>query len=194
MKVLTIRQQCNRITKWYNAATKAQVIEGMQWYNEAHTLAVELAAKHGVSTLQAAQVISILSPKKKWDMNKREATALFAEYFEGVTPEHGYFATKNTIAECLKIMSGQWVLVMSRIKTYSFADNIAYLNDSKEVTIDRHALRVAYDDTSAKIYKVSKTQYLAARQAYRMVAEKLGIKPYQLQAITWVTYKQAVNR
>jgi hypothetical protein len=53
---------------------------------------------------------------------------------------------------------------------------------------------VAYDDTSAAIDKVSKGQYLEARQAYRMVAASLGIKAYQLQAITWVTYKAIVNR
>ena len=193
MKHLTVRQQCNRILKWYHLATKQQVIEGLTWYNKAHELAVELANKYDVSVLQAAQVISVLSPQKHWEQNKLEASAIFNEHFNGIIPSFGYFATARTIDECNRIMQGEWMLAMSRLKTYSFADNIAYL-DSKEVTIDRHALRVAYDDTSAAIDKVSKTQYLAARQAYRMVAASLGIEAYQLQAITWVTYKQFVNR
>lgn len=193
MNKLTVRQQCNRIVKWYHLATKQQVIEGLSWYNEAHALAVELSSEHGVSVLQAAQIISVLSPQKKWEQNKREARAIFNEHFNGIIPAFGYFAAARTIDECHRIMQGEWLLSMSRLKTYSFADNIAYL-DSTEVTIDRHALRVAYDDTSTAIDKVSKTQYLEARQAYRMVAASLGIKAYQLQAITWVTYKQFVNR
>jgi hypothetical protein len=193
MNKLTVRQQCNRILKWYHVATKQQVIEGIGWYSEAHSLAVQLSSEYHVSVLQAAQIISVLSPQKKWEQNKREAVALFNEHFNGIIPAFGYFASARTIDECHRIMSGEWMIAMSRLKTYSFADNIAYL-DSTEVTIDRHALRVAYDDTSAAIDKVTKVQYLAARQAYRMVAASLGIKAYQLQAITWVTYKFTVNR
>lgn len=193
MNKLTVRQQCNRIMKWYLIATKQQVVEGISWYSEAHSLAVQLSSQYGVSVLQAAQIISVLSPQKKWEQNKLEAVAIFNEHFNGITPSFGYFATARTIDECHRIMQGEWMIGSARLKTYSFADNIAYL-DSTEVTIDRHALRVAYDDTTAAIDKVSKTQYLEARQAYRMVAASLGIKAYQLQAITWVTYKFIVNR
>ncbi len=193
MDKLTVRQQCNRILKWYNRATKQQVIDGLAWYTEAHVLAVELASTYGVSVLQAAQIIAVLSPQKKWETNKREAIAMFNEFFNGIVPSFSYFATTRTLTECHSILSGEWAIYPSRIKTYSFADNIAYL-DSTEVTIDRHALRVAYDDTSAAIDKVGIVQYREARQAYRMVAASLGIKAYQLQAITWVTYKQFVNR
>ena len=91
-------------------------------------------------------------------------------------------------------MRGDWLIPSKRTKTYSFADNIAYLDNSAEITIDRHALRVCYDDTSAKIDKVGTNAYKYARQAYQQVADSLGIKGYQLQAITWVTYKQFVNR
>tara|TARA_R110000744_G_scaffold43892_2_gene98125 strand:- start:2820 stop:3401 length:582 start_codon:yes stop_codon:yes gene_type:complete len=192
--ILSVRQQANRIRKWYNLATPSQVLDGMQWYNDAHALAVELSARYGVTVLQAAQVISVLSPQKKWDANKREAVAMFNEHFTGETPQQGYFATRATVIECHAIIAGDFLLPIKRIKTYSFADNIAYPSTSTEVTIDRHALRVAYDDTSAKIDKVGINAYKYARQAYRQVADSLGIKAYQLQAIVWVTYKSKVNR
>lgn len=193
MNKLTVRQQANRILKWYCRASIEQVNEGMKWYNRAQVLAVELADTYGVSTLQAATVISLLSPQKKWDTNKQESRALFNEWFNGVKPRHGYFATKRTLDECKLAIRGYFTLGNHRIKTYSFADNIAY-TDSEEVTIDRHALRVAYDDTTTAIDKVSRLQYLAAREAYRKVALTLGIRAYQLQAIVWVTYKAYVNR
>lgn len=194
MAVLSVRQQANRIRKWYDMASKEQVIMGLHWYSDAHDLALELSLKYGVTVLQAAQVIANLSPQKKWNMNKREAVAIFNQHFNGVAYEYGYYASKRVINECHLIMSGEWLIPIKRIKTYSFADNIAYLDHSKEITIDRHALRVAYDDTSTNINKVGINAYRYARQAYQIVADSLGIKGYQLQAITWVTYKQFVNR
>ena len=157
MKKLTIRQQCNRIAKWHALATSQQVIDGMQWYNAAHTLAAQLSTQYDVSILQAAQVISILSPQKKWEQNKREAVAMFNQQFNGIAPGFNYFASKQVIQECKAILAGTFLIPAGRVKTYSFADNIAYPATSTEVTIDRHALRVAYDDTSAKIDKVGIT-------------------------------------
>ena len=194
MAVLSVRQQANRIRKWYNKATPAQTIDGMRWYNEAHSLAAELAARHGVSIIQAAQVISVLSPKKKWESNRREAVAIFCEHFTGEKPALGYFATKATIAECHSIIAGEFLIPIKRVKTYSFADNIAYPNTSREITIDRHALRVAYDDITPAIDKVGINAYKYARQAYQQVADSLGIKGYQLQAVCWIVYKNEVNR
>jgi len=194
MSVLSVRQQANRILKWYHLATKEQVIQGLHWYNDAHALAVDLAHEYDVSVLQAAQVIANLSPQKQWETNKLEASAIFNQHFNGMAPSFGYFASQRVIAECHCIMAGTWLIPSSRIKTYSFADNIAYLSNSPEVTIDRHALRVAYDDTSTKIDKVGINAYKYARQAYRRAAVSIGIEAFQLQAITWVTYKQFVNR
>ena len=193
MKNLTIRQQANRIRKWYDLATPYQIADGLTWYCDANILANTLSARYGVTTWQAAQVIAVLSPQKKWDANKREALALFNQHFNGVTPALGYFATARTISECHDIMSGVWALPPKRIKTYSFADNIAY-PDSKEVTIDRHALRVAYDDLTPTINVVGIRQYREAREAYRIVADSLGLKASQVQAVVWVTYKSKVNR
>lgn len=194
MSKLSVKQQANRVLKWYRAATKQQVIEGMHWYNDAHVLASTLAAKYGISVLQVAQVISVLSPQKKWEQNKKETVALIHWHFTGDAPQFGLFATASTIAECHDILRGDFLIPARRTKTYSFADNIAYLGNSTEITIDRHALRVCYDDVTTKIDKVGVNDYKFARQAYQQVADSLGIKAYQLQAITWVTYKQFVNR
>ena len=193
MKKLTIRQQANRIRKWYDIATASDIADGLAWYSEAHTLAVKLASQYGVAVIQAAQVISVLSPQKKWGKNKQEAIAIFNQHFNGIAPSLGYFATRKTIAECHDIIAGRFAIPRARLKTFSFADNIARA-DSDEITIDSHALRVAYDDTSPDIKKVTPLQYQHARAAYQQVADSLGLKGYQLQAIVWVCYKRIVNR
>jgi len=192
-KKLTNRQQVNRINKWLNLATKQDIAQGLSWYSDAQKLCVELATKYDVSLSQVAQVTSVLSPQKKWDTNKLEVKALFLQIFEGIKPSFSYFATKKQLEECKQIILGNFSIHAKRIKTFSFADNIANV-DSVEVTVDRHALRVAYDDKTAKLDKVSLTQYKAAREAYNTVAIQHGLKPYQVQAITWCAYKRVVNR
>ena len=193
MKALTIRQQVNRVNKWMDESTSKDIEQGLNWYNEARMLCNQLATKYSVTVVQVAQVISVLSPQKQWHTNKLETIAMFEEVLEGIKPNFGYFATKSTIEECKLIIMGKFLIPSKRIKTYSFADNIAN-SGSEEVTIDRHALRVAYDDKSAKIDKVSPKQYREAREAYRRVALGHGLNAYQVQAITWVTYKRIVNR
>tara|TARA_R100001594_G_scaffold1048_3_gene4375 strand:+ start:676 stop:1257 length:582 start_codon:yes stop_codon:yes gene_type:complete len=193
MKALTIKQQVNRINKWLDMATKSDIAQGLSWYSDAQKLASELSIQYGVTLTQVAQVISVLSPQKKWGTNKTETIALFNEVFNGVKPSFSYFATKKQIEECKQIILGEFSIPANRIKTFSFADNIANL-DSKEITVDRHALRVAYNDKSAKIGKVSLKQYREAREAYRCVAEQHNLKGYEVQAITWVVYKRIVNR
>lgn len=193
MKKLTVRQQVNRIEKYLSAATPSEFKKGLAWYSDARALCVELSHRYHVTLQQVAQVISVLSPQKKWETNKLEVRALFAEHFDGVTATVNYFATKKQLKECRDIIKGTFAIPSKRIKTFSFADNIAS-KGSVEVTIDRHALRVAYDDKSAKIDKVSPVQYREAREAYNIVADRHGLKGYEVQAITWVVYKRIVNR
>ena len=193
MKKLTIRQQCNRIEKYMKQVTSYEYKQGLNWYNDARLLCEKLSTRYDVTVYQVAQVISVLSPQKKWDTNKLEVEALFLEVFEGIKPSFGFFATKKQLIECKEIINGKFTIPPKRIKTWSFADNIAY-SESEQVTIDRHALRVVYDDKTAKIDKVTLTQYKEAREAYRKIAIKYGLKAYQVQAITWCAYKRIVNR
>jgi len=193
MKKLTVRQQVNRINKYMDKATMSEVKQGLQWYHHARLLCIELAGLYPVTLSQVAQVISVLSPQKKWETNKLEVVALFNEVYNDIKPDFGLFATRKQIEECKQIIKGEFSIPHKRTKTYSFADNIAD-NDSIEVTIDRHALRVAYDSADASIDKVSPVQYREAREAYRIVADSKGLKAYEVQAITWVVYKRIVNR
>lgn len=193
MKALTIRQQVNRIKKYMDLATSAEIEQGIEWYHQARVLCVELSKQYNVSLSQVAQVISVLSPQKKWETNKAEVIALFNEVYNDIKPSFNYFATKQQLKECKAIILGEFAIPYKRTKTYSFADNIADKH-SIEVTVDRHALRVAYDDKSAKIDKVSPKQYREARGAYRIVADSYGMEAYKIQAITWVVYKRIVNR
>ena len=81
MKKLTIRQQSNRIQKYLDLATASEIKQGLQWYSEARQLCQKLSSEYKVTLSQVAQVISVLSPQKKWNTNKLETIALFNEVF-----------------------------------------------------------------------------------------------------------------
>lgn len=195
MKELTVRQQANRIRKWYGMATSEQLASGATWYDEAHTFCVLQAMLYDISTIQVANLVAVLSPQKRWAQNKAEVKAMLLAWFKGIKPSFNYYASKRTLDECKTILMGTFLVPPSRLKTYAFASNIAY-KDSSEVTIDRHAIQVARDDMNIwdASHKILPRQYKAAAQAYTQVAASLGIKAYQLQAICWVTYKSVVGR
>tara|TARA_R110002126_G_scaffold192495_5_gene340664 strand:+ start:807 stop:1340 length:534 start_codon:yes stop_codon:yes gene_type:complete len=174
-------------------ATSSEFKAGLNWYKDARDLCTMLSIKYDNSVSQIAQVISVLSPQKKWETNKAEVVCLYAQVFDNIEPPFNYFATKKQLEECKQIMLGNFSIPPKRIKTYSFADNISNLN-SQEITIDRHALRVAYDDKTSTLDKVTLKQYKAAREAYKLSASQHGLEGYEVQAITWTVYKRIVNR
>ena len=193
MTVLTILQQANRIDKTFKLATEQEIEDGMQWYCEAREFSRDMAKLANKSRQQIAQLISLFSPKKEWGQNKKEVKSFILEEMYGIKPIKGYFMTKKGMAEAREILHTDYRIPDHRTKTWSFADNIAD-NESNAITIERHAIKVAYGQESSKEILITAKRYRQARTAYARVAEKYGLKGYELQAITWLTYKRIVNR
>ena len=88
--------------------------------------------------------------------------------------------------ETLVILNGQ--------KIKSFFRNI--MGDETEITIDGHARNIYYNDkqglTTPNTH-IGKLEYANIQKAYQRASKKLGIKAYELQAITWVTWKRIHN-
>ena len=78
-------------------------------------------------------------------------------------------------------------------KIRSFYSNIRGLD---EVTIDGHAYNIALGIrqglTSDKT-NMGKKLYREMQSAYVKAAKRVGIKPHELQAITWTTWKREHN-
>jgi hypothetical protein len=91
----------------------------------------------------------------------------------------------DTDEEVMRLLNGQ--------KIVSFFKNIMGYDT---VTIDGHAYNIARykrvtltdDDTN-----ISKSVYLEMQEAYQRAAKRVGLKVYQLQAITWVVWKRIHN-
>lgn len=190
MKALSIKQQANRIRKIFNLATDSEIAEGLAWYKDAHKFAQSVTNEFDVTLKQVCQLISLLSPQKKWEQNKADVI----NFLEGNT--EGIFSTKKTLQECSDVIDNGFLIPASRMKTFAFAKCIeeAFVNESDPVVIDRHAIKIAYGQMDAKEIIITDKRYRDAREAYIKVANEIGIKAHELQAITWVAYKRIVNR
>lgn len=185
---LDIDAMAASILSVYSSASDGQRADGMTWYAEAHALATELALSAGHTVLQAAGVIAAFSPRMEWTLNVRIARRTYAA--GGITEG----CLGMVIRKVSAIFDGADVLATLKApKTSAFASVIADPLNNHDVVIDRHAMSVAYgrqvtDDEVAALNR--KGRYDGFATAYRKAAAQAGITPSQMQAITWVVWRE----
>lgn len=173
----------NNILASYNAASTAQIEEGLNWYREAHKYAKSLP----VPLANAAAVISALSPACRWETNKRDAAAIiesrsgyrFGTYGQNVTKARALITDPDPASK-FSAKTGP--------KTLHFYHNILQPEDPEWVTIDRHAAAVAEGRDNSGGVALAPKQYREYAAAYKAAAAVIGILPCQLQAICWVRH------
>lgn len=161
----------------YNEAGEDELEKGMVWYQEARQKACEIMDCHSLE--KAAGVIAALSPLKTWENNLEIAELLIKK---GERKHVGHLCDK---AEA--ILNGADIpSTLNGNKITNFYFNIVDPWDTKPVTIDRHALRMAglRHDLS-----LTTKQYEIVAQAYREAAKRKNILSNQMQAITWLVQR-----
>ena len=66
----------NNINAIYSLSTIQEKIDGANWYESAHKIALNLADNYGLTLQTAAGVIAALSPRNKWTRNVIDAENL----------------------------------------------------------------------------------------------------------------------
>lgn len=171
----------------YNMATNEQIEEGLIWYKTANEICFDVALEYNMPEHQVIGILSALSPRTSWEMNQRKLKEVLSK---GTT-----FATDLQMDKVKRIFQTDYessiLDILNGNKTKSFYLNIKKPLSSKAVTIDTHAVRVAYKDFKREISEpsIKSNQYNFLASAYIKVSEELDILPSQLQAITWVTIK-----
>jgi hypothetical protein len=163
-------------------ADASQTAAGMDWYADAHSLALSLNAGN---VAEASAVIAALSPQLSWDRNVVLAKRAYAgELTGGCLPA--------SIAKAERILAGETPLdVLGGLKVRSFYANIVDPTDSVTVTVDRHAIDVAVDTRLGKASPgMTPKRYAAWSAAYREAALDKGMLPQQMQAITWTSWRE----
>lgn len=173
----------------YNAANKKEVNDGVTWYGRAREFCEALAYKHNLPIWKVALMVSALSPRNKWGRNKADTRAVI---LKGLDAKCATFHTNKEkackIFHASSLTEGLEILGKGK-KTRAFFMNI-YNYNSNKVCIDSWACRIA------KLGKDSPTvkQYIDLEKAYQIVAAKHGLVPMDLQAVTWVAYRDRLSK
>jgi hypothetical protein len=152
----------------------------MLWYAAARQQCRTLAKESGRPLIQVCGVVAAVSPRCPWVDNLRRARELLV---------FGRAAsTKVLVDKARRILQTtdreEIQAILHGPKISRFFLNI-YSRQHSEVTIDRHA----WSALGWQV-KMTKGNLAQARQEYQQLAKELGIKPYQLQAITWLTWRR----
>ena len=185
----------HNITSVYNDADELQHAEGLLWYDQAKQAAYRMAVKHDVPVYIAVAVIAALSPNNKWSRNLTNANALIGAFVNGdgidsvkVSTYHKMKAKAWNILAARPSYNDAKAMLKGQKITSFFCDIMGEFN----VTIDGHARNIAYgervgltDDRS----NIGVREYRALQAAYEETAQRVGLMPYQLQAITWRVWR-----
>jgi hypothetical protein len=175
----------NNIVRVFNVATDK---EKEDWYASANTYCQYLSDKHNLPVDKVIGIVSALSPRKEWGLNKRLAEQLISTDNCGqiklfVNKARDIRDKGNSECEILSILNGQ--------KIKSFFMNIKYPDSGTNVTVDRHAIAVAIGRTANETEQsLTDKNYKFFKDCYVWTAQQMGIKPLLLQSITWNTWKR----
>jgi hypothetical protein len=190
-------QHVRNILKVYRMATDDDVRDGIEWYARAFREAVSISRRLSLPVPTIVGVMAALSPNNRWERNKVDAFNLCSAYVKGLTADdikvstyHNMKAKAWTILEDRLVRDDDILARLNGQKIRSFYSNIMGLD---EVTVDGHALNIARgyrvgltDDAT----NIGVKMYRELQAAYVRAAKRAGVKPHEMQAITWTVWKR----
>jgi len=187
------------ILKVFHRSTSAEITNGIYWYDNANRIAKELSVVFSIPETTACLVISALSPNNSWTRNISDAWKVCKCWYTTKTwDDAGKIASYAHCVTCtysankqkaFDILNGK-LLDLNGLKTQNFARNLNGCLDS--VTVDVHAFSIVKGKrfTAKDMKAIKPRDYTAIADAYRTVAKTLEVKPAQLQAICWATWRR----
>lgn len=194
---------------------RADMKAARDWYPNANKKAVELADKYGVSTEQAAAVISATSPRTAWPRNLKQADRVLAEQgkYKDLSAKDsakhiGGALTANS-AIGVEIARGAPIdTTLTGVKRRSFYNNIVSPNGTNDVTVDMWMQRSLTnasskgitDDQAAALTRSKRTVtqgagagYVAVTEAVRRVAISRGESTGTIQSAYWIVKSGSIS-
>jgi hypothetical protein len=190
-------QHVRNILKVYRRATPEDIANGLEWYDRAKRYASIISNLSGVNLNTVVGVMAALSPNNRWERNVKDTERMVWAWVKGEDLSDFKVSCYNTMkAKAWSILEDDLTDdddILTRLngqKIRSFYSNIRGLT---EVTIDGHAYNIALGIrqglTSDKT-NMGKKLYREMQEAYVKAAKRVGVKPHELQAITWTTWKR----
>lgn len=183
---VSLRTLQARARRHLDAATPSDLEAAARWYDDAHTLAVTLAARADIPVTHAAAVISAHSPRTLWSVNVAAATAHLTV---GPTAARRLGVLGTNVDRAIRCKRDGYDGLGNGPKTHAFARNIAGERDV--VTVDVW-MCVALGIEQAHLAR--KGGYDVAAHAIASVSRAAGLEPATGQAAIWIVARRAAGR
>ena len=183
-------------------AKPQDVAAGIAWYAEAYEECRRIAENNGIAVHIAVAVVAALSPNNRWSTNVSNAADLIQAWRERCPMDSVSVCTYGKMKEkawgILQKMPMRNHIVKEMLngrKIVCFYENIM---GEDTCTIDGHARNIAYNErvnlTDNKT-SIGVKEYANLQEAYRQAAKRCTVngrkfKAYELQAVTWVTWRK----
>ena len=181
----------------YKLAKPSEIKHGMTWYLNANLYCKKISDELDIPLHIVVGVMSALSPNNKYERNIIDAHYLCKTFLDGndmdsikVSTYHNMKKKAWHILEQMPTYE-ETITILNGRKIISFFKNI--MGDETEITIDGHARNIYYNDRQGLTTpntNIKKLEYQDIQKAYQRASKKIGIKAYELQAITWVTWRR----
>jgi len=183
-----------KIEEKFLLAEDHHIEAGLSWYDNANTWVTMTGLNYNVPADKVAKIVAVLSPGSKWERNKRNAWLLlsWANLTEEQITNLPFGTYKANVRKAWRVYHDLEDLLPKSQKTFAFYRNI--MLDPDHVTVDRHAItaiggvkflnKIASKSASGA-YSLTEYRYKKAADAYKNMANKYNLTPYQLQAILW---------
>jgi len=193
-------QYTRNILKVYDQATPEEIQAGIRWYDDARKACQRIADTYGLSLDTVTGVVAALSPNNKWARNIKDAETLIQVYLAGKPVEDAVVCTYKAMRKkawdilteelsdrprLLAILNGQ------KIKTFAQC-----ILGEDTCVIDGHAYNIAHNKrvglTDGSI-NIGVKMYRELQYRYGRAAKLRNLQPYEMQAITWTTWRRIHN-
>ena len=181
----------------YNLATADDLREGLSWYETAHRWCVMTAGGREHLIRRNAGIVAALSPLNGWGNNKRKAAELISKRGRIVVKkgEPNGIGLGNNVAKAIAIYKNPEtdpLDILGGDKVRAFYCTILDPKGDIDPVIDRHAFDIAVGErTNEKRRGIlsRKGVYADFAKAYREAAKIAGIGSAQMQAVTWIAWR-----
>jgi hypothetical protein len=181
----------------YNGAFENHLRYGLSWYPTAHRAALRMGGGRAQHLSRNAGIIAALSPLNGWTNNVNKAAELISRRgrITVIKGQPNGIGLPDNVIKAIRIYKGEQPLdVLGGDKVRAFYRTILDPTADIDPVIDRHAFDIAVgevtDDKRRGILS-RKGVYHQFGLIYREAAAIVGISPSQMQAITWVAWREA---
>lgn len=183
----------------YNGATGDNVRWGLMWYPTAHRQAAAMGGGRPQHLARNAGIVAALSPLNGWTNNLRKAEEVISKRGR-ISVAKGMpngIGLGNNVAKAIAIYNGADPLdVLKGDKVTAFYRTILDPTGDIDPVIDRHAFDIAVGEQTNEKRRGAlsrKGVYAEFANAYREAAKIAGIGSAQMQAITWVQWRESLG-